>query len=196
MVRVLDAAASQLSLIGARIEEVSLPDYAVFEACASVVLHAEALAAHSALLRESSAGYGRLAFQSLMSGVFLSEADVELAHSVRATLTEALQDRVFGQFDALLTANTLATAPAFASFDGQRAVWTPMRTIPFNLTGHPALAVPAGFIGGLPAGMQIVGRLFEEATICRIGHAFEQATDHITARPPVPAGERDAQATF
>lgn len=196
MVRVMDAAASQLSLLGARIEEVSLPDYAVFEASASVILHAEALAAHSAPLRERSADYGRLAFQSLMSGVCLSEADVELARSVRSTLTEALQDRVFNRFDALLTANTLATAPAFSSFDGKRAVWTPMRTIPFNLTGHPALAVPAGFIGGLPAGMQIVGRPFGEATICRIGHAFEQATDHSTERPPAPMGGSYAQASF
>jgi aspartyl-tRNA(Asn)/glutamyl-tRNA(Gln) amidotransferase subunit A len=59
-----------------------------------------------------------------------------------------------------------------------------MRTMGFNLTGHPVLVVPAGFHRGLPIGMQIVGRFDEEAVICRIGHAFEQSTDHSAQRPP------------
>ncbi len=41
----------------------------------------------------------------------------------------------------------------FADFDGERGVWTPMRTLPFNLSGHPALAVPIALLNGVPAGM-------------------------------------------
>ncbi len=74
----------------------------------------------------------------------------------------------------------------FADFDGGRGVWTPMRTLPFNLSGHPALAVPIALLNGLPAGMQIIGKIFGEAQICRIGHAFEQATDFAALRPPEP----------
>jgi len=48
-----------------------------------------------------------------------------------------------------------------------------MRTLPFNLTGHPALALPIGTSGGLPIGLQIVGRAFDEAQVCRAGHALE-----------------------
>ena len=57
-----------------------------------------------------------------------------------------------------------------------------MRTLPFNITGHPALSIPCGFDEGLPLGLQLIGRPYDEATLCQIGHAFEQATD-ATARP-------------
>jgi aspartyl-tRNA(Asn)/glutamyl-tRNA(Gln) amidotransferase subunit A len=60
----------------------------------------------------------------------------------------------------------------------------------FNLTGHPVLVVPVGFREGLPIGMQIVGRHDEEAVICRIGHAFEQSTDHSAQHPLRPAPHR------
>jgi aspartyl-tRNA(Asn)/glutamyl-tRNA(Gln) amidotransferase subunit A len=50
-----------------------------------------------------------------------------------------------------------------------------MRTLPFNLTGHPALSLPAGLSGGLPLGVQIIGRAGDEATVCRAGHALESA---------------------
>jgi aspartyl-tRNA(Asn)/glutamyl-tRNA(Gln) amidotransferase subunit A len=83
---------------------------------------------------------------------------------------------VFGRFDALLVANTLTTAPPFAAFDGLEPRWTPMRTFAFNITGLPALAVPIGNArNGLPMGMQIVGKPFAEAMICRIGAAYEAA---------------------
>ena len=59
-----------------------------------------------------------------------------------------------------------------------------MRTLPFNVTGHPVLALPVGFAGGLPMGMQIVGKACDEAQICRIGAAFEGSTDHSVQRPP------------
>ena len=59
-----------------------------------------------------------------------------------------------------------------------------MRTLPFNVTGHPALSVPAGFAGGLPLGLQVIGRHGDEAGIVRVAAAFERATDH--GAVPVP----------
>ena len=57
-------------------------------------------------------------------------------------------------------------------------------TLPWNLTGLPALSVPCGFTSaGLPAGLQVVGRPFDEATLFRIGHAYEQATPWHRQRP-------------
>ena len=50
-------------------------------------------------------------------------------------------------------------------------------TSPFNASGHPALSLPCGFTsGGLPLGLQIVGRAFDEVTVLRAGHAYEEAT--------------------
>jgi aspartyl-tRNA(Asn)/glutamyl-tRNA(Gln) amidotransferase subunit A len=62
-------------------------------------------------------------------------------------------------------------------------------TMPTNATGQPAISVPAGFTSaGLPIGMQIVGRPFAEARICRIGHAYEQAARWIDRRPALTQG--------
>lgn len=186
-VAAMDAAASELSLLGARIEEVSLPDYALFEAAGAVILQAEALAVHADHLRSHPERYGRLAFQNLLTGLVLDDADVATAKAAAAELRRRLQADIFARFDAMITINTLTPALPFSAFDGLTSVWTHMRTFPFNVTGNPVLALPAGFTRGLPLGMQIVGRHGDEAGICAIGHAFERATDHSAQRPPALA---------
>jgi len=62
--------------------------------------------------------------------------------------------------------------------------WTPF-SYPFNLTQQPAASVPCGFTSkGLPAGLHLVGRMFDDRTVLRVSHAYEQATDWHKARPP------------
>jgi aspartyl-tRNA(Asn)/glutamyl-tRNA(Gln) amidotransferase subunit A len=59
-----------------------------------------------------------------------------------------------------------------------------LQTMPFNVTGNPVLAIPTGFSKtGLPLGMQIVGRAFDEATVLRVGAAYETAAGWIHKRP-------------
>ena len=56
----------------------------------------------------------------------------------------------------------------------------------FNLSGHPAASIPCGFTaGGLPVGLQIVGRPFDEATVLRVADAYQRATDWHRRRPPI-----------
>ena len=184
VIAAMDDAASALSLCGARIEEVEMPDYDLFEAAGAVILQAEALEVHRRMLAQSPERYGRLAYQNLLTGLAIEPSEVELARRVAADLAQRLQREVFGRFDAMITANTLTPALPFAAFDGVNSVWTHMRTFPFNVTGNPVLAVPIGFSNGLPLGMQIVGRVVDEAGICSIGSAFERATDHSVQRPP------------
>jgi aspartyl-tRNA(Asn)/glutamyl-tRNA(Gln) amidotransferase subunit A len=181
----MDDAVSTLSMQGARIEEISLPGYTLYEAAGAVIIQAEALAVHAELLRTRQDEYGVLAMRNLLTGLTLSEDDVAVARQAAAELARRLQAEVFGRFDTLVTANTLTPALPFSAFDGETAVWTHMRTLPFNLTRSPVLALPIGFSGGLPLGMQIAGRLGDEAGICAVGHAFEQATDHSVQRPPI-----------
>ena len=61
-------------------------------------------------------------------------------------------------------------------------------TYPWNLTGLPALSVPCGFADGLPVGSQLIGRPFDEASILRVGHAYQEATHWHEMRPPNPVG--------
>lgn len=184
LIRAMDEAASTLSLLGAEIRLISLPDYALYEAAASIILHAEALEEHRALIRDHAADYGRPTLQCLAFGAALDPEDVAKAREAQARLTAEMLAAMEG-CDLILTATTLTAALPFSAFDGEKAVWTPMRTIAFNLTGQPALSLPAGFENGLPLGLQLVGRAGDEDLLCAVGHAFERATDHSVQRPPL-----------
>ena len=182
VLQAIDDAASALSLAGARIVEVPMPDYALMEAVGAVMIHVEALRLHAASLRARGALWGRMATQTVQAGAVLTEGDLAAAVALLPSLTSGV-DQALNGCDVLITAVTLTAAPPFAAFD-KGAVWTPMRTLPFNVTGHPALSVPAGFIGRLPVGLQVIGRHGDEAGILRVAAAFEAATDH--GAVPVP----------
>ena len=178
----MDDAAAQLSMLGASIALIQLPDYPAYEAAGSVILHAEALAQHRDLMRDHLARYGRPVLQCLAFGAAIDSEDLAAARAAQTSLRAAMLAAIEGH-DLIITATTLTPALPFAAFDGEKAVWTPMRTIALNVTGQPVLSVPIGFDGGLPLGMQIIGRHGDEDLICAAGHAFEQGTDHSVQRP-------------
>lgn len=179
----VDAAASQLSLLGARIEEIALPDSDLFEAAGAVIIHAEAFALHRKQLARSGDRYSRKVFQNIASGLCLARDDLERARRAGALLRDEIDRAAFSRVDVVLTASTLTSAIPFAEFETEVARWTQMRTIAFNVTGHPALAMPCGFAAGLPLGLQLVGRASDEATLCQVAHAYEQASDVLAVRP-------------
>ena len=62
-------------------------------------------------------------------------------------------------------------------------------TVPINLAGIPAISVPCGFSNGLPLGLQIIGKHYDEATLYKVAHAYEQATDFHTQTPAIWEGK-------
>jgi aspartyl-tRNA(Asn)/glutamyl-tRNA(Gln) amidotransferase subunit A len=103
-------------------------------------------------------------------------------------------DAVLGRFDALLLPATPIPAPrtderavTVEGLSDDPRAWLTRCTRPINLTGHPALSVPCGLTaGGLPIGLQLVGRHFDEATLFRIGVAFESVSPMRERRPTLP----------
>ena len=90
--------------------------------------------------------------------------------------------------DLLLTAAQASEAPPIDKVSKFASLEAPGLTIPFNLTGQPAMTVCTGFgEGGLPVGAQIIGRPFEDAVVLRAGHAFERATTWRQRRPALAA---------
>jgi aspartyl-tRNA(Asn)/glutamyl-tRNA(Gln) amidotransferase subunit A len=179
----LDGAVQDLARLGATIEEVALPDYELFNACGRVILTAEAYAIHEENLRTRPLDYGRFSYQRMMPGAMLSAADLIQALRLRRELADVVA-RILDTHDAIVTANALAPAIRLDAFPPDATMRTPGHTIPFNVTGHPALAVPTGFAAsGLPIGLHIVGRPFDEPTVLRIGAAYETVAQWTARRP-------------
>lgn len=194
----MDEVAAVVAGLGADIVEVKLPEFEWFSAAGRLIMTAEGFAIHERALRERGADFGRYTYQRLMPGAAISAADLIRAQRMRLQLTMTLEREVFSRCDALLCAGCLSPAPRLDAFSKD---WPPADasklTIPFNVTGHPALAVPSGFDReAMPLGFQIVGRAFDEATVLRIGDAYQRATAHPRRRPPLdapaPAGETPA----
>ncbi len=183
----IDAAAETLAGLGAQVEPVELPSYSLFEAAGRVILIAEAYAIHETDLKTRPRAYGRYTYQRIAAGAVLSAADLMQAFRLRMELSAAV-NAVLARHDGIIAATGVSTAPRFDSFGPDASRWAGMLTIPFNVTGHPALALPIGFAAdGLPLGMQIVGRLFDEPTVLRIGAAYEAATGWHEAVPALAA---------
>src|SRR5215469_4613075 len=178
-----EAAVEVLRRLGAGIAEIELPPLALYNATASLITRSEGFAIHEKTLRERPLDYGALARDRLTIGAYVRASDMVQAMRRRLMLVEATNAAMEG-FDAMLLP-TCPDPPAVLGelgpyFDNRR----PMYMRPFNLTGQPALSLCNGFDdSGLPLSLQVVGRHFDEATVLRIGHAYERATPWRKRRP-------------
>jgi aspartyl-tRNA(Asn)/glutamyl-tRNA(Gln) amidotransferase subunit A len=182
----IDAAVQQIARLGAEVEEIALPDFELFNACGRVILAAEAYAIHEKDLLSRPLDYARYTYQRMVVGATLSAADLVQAFRLRRELSVTLNAGILNTFDALITATALGPAPRLDVFPVDVPPRNATLTIPFNVTGNPALAIPTGCSrSGLPLGMQIVGRPFDEPTVLRIGAAYEAAAGWTARRPPL-----------
>ena len=170
----IDRTADQLRSAGAVVEDVALPDYALFAAVGRIIMMAEAFAIHEADMQTRLLDYGEITANRFVLGAAITAADFIHALRARRELTDAVNEAL-SRYDALLTASALTTAPRFDQPTDALSSASPIQTIPFNVTGHPAMSVPVGLgANRLPIGVQIVGRAFDEATVFRIGRAVEK----------------------
>lgn len=184
MVAVMDAAVETITKLGAVVDEIRLPDYELFNACGRIILTAEAYAIHEENLKARPLDFARYTYQRLMLGATIAASDLVQAFRLRRELADLVNTQILGRFDAIVTANGLTPAPRFDEFGADAILKIPLHTIPFNVTGNPALALPTGFArNGLPLGIQIVGRAFDEATVLRIGAAVETVAGFVARRP-------------
>ena len=162
---------------GAEIREVTLPPLAEFHAAGWLILMSEAHAVHEPWLRSRFRDYGEILRERLALAALVTAADYLQAQRRRRQLCRQVA-AAMADLDLLLTAAQPAEAPRIEDVPKFASLETPGLTIPFNLTGQPALTVCTGFgAGGLPVGAQLIGRPFEDATVLRAGHGFERATN-------------------
>jgi aspartyl-tRNA(Asn)/glutamyl-tRNA(Gln) amidotransferase subunit A len=181
----IDRTANQLRGAGATVEDITLPDYALFAAAGRVIMMAEAYAIHEADMRTRLLDYATMTANRFVLGAAIMAADYINALRARTELADAV-NAALSRYDVLLTASALCTAPRFDATVDAMSSASPMQTIPFNVTGHPAMSVPIGLASdGLPIGVQIAGRPFDEAMVFRVSRAVEVVSGWETMALPM-----------
>ena len=207
--KAVEQAAATYRDLGAEIIEVTLPHTAYAVACYYLIATAEAssnlarydgvrygLRAENAenlvdmYMQSRSAGFGAEVKRRIMLGTYALSSGYYDAYYLKAQKVRTLirQDflNAFEKVDALLT--PVAPTPAFALGekvnDPLQMYLSDIYTIPANLAGTCAMSLPCGFsTSGLPIGLQLIGKPFDEATLLRTAHAFEQATEWHKRKP-------------
>lgn len=180
----LEAAVSLLRGEGAEVQDIQLPPLQHFTWAQRVIFHAEAWAVHREWLCSRPQDYAGISRRKLLPGAFLSAGDYVRAQQNRASMIEAV-NRALSEVDLLLTANSMETPSLMDDADEAMRTYSRHARSPFNLTGHPAIALMCGISdGGLPLSMQLVGRPFDEATLLRAARAYERATPWHELHPP------------
>jgi aspartyl-tRNA(Asn)/glutamyl-tRNA(Gln) amidotransferase subunit A len=199
-----------LAAAGARVVEVSLPRLRHAVAAYYLVATAEAssnLARYDGVRyglrapgshdlpglygRTRDLGFGAEVKRRIILGTFALSAGYYDAYYLRAQKVRTLIRRELDE--ALAACDTIATpttpTPAFRlgekTADPLQMYLADVFTVPANLAGLPAVSLPCGLAGGLPVGLQLLGRPFDEATLVRAGAAFQDATRHHELAPPV-----------
>jgi aspartyl-tRNA(Asn)/glutamyl-tRNA(Gln) amidotransferase subunit A len=207
----INAAIKQLESLGAELGEVSLPHTQYGLATYYLIAPAEASANLSRYdgikystsnrepgdnlwdIYERSRGrnFGREVKRRIILGTYALSSGYYDAYYVKAqkvrTLIKQDFDTVFETYDAVVgpTSPTVAFALGAKTQDPLAMYLNDLFTIPTSLAGLPGISVPAGMVGGLPVGLQIIGKALDESTVFRIAHAFEQTTDWHTLRSTV-----------
>jgi aspartyl-tRNA(Asn)/glutamyl-tRNA(Gln) amidotransferase subunit A len=183
-----------LTKLGATVDEVSLPTVPLSGAVFMAICDSDATPAHQGWLRTGPRAYDQATRRRLYTASILPAALYHQATRARARIREEIR-AALDSHDLLLSPTAGTAAPPIAresepvrSKEGAARRFFGYRsyTTPYSLAGTPAISVPCGFTTlGLPIGLQLAGRAFDEPTVLRAAHAFEQATAWHTRRPPL-----------
>jgi aspartyl-tRNA(Asn)/glutamyl-tRNA(Gln) amidotransferase subunit A len=183
----IEAAAAFFKAEGADVRDVTLPGMAEYNACGWLILLAEAWSVHEQWMRRDPGLYGELLRDRLVAGGLLSAGDYLAAQKRRHALIAATLAAT-AEVDILLTASAQGEAPRIDAVPKWAFLEKPNFTMPFNVTGWPALTLCTGFgEGSLPVAMQLIGKPFAEPTVFRAGQAYEKAHAWRAKRPALVA---------
>ena len=214
--RVVQSAIAELERLGAELVEVSLPHTSYALATYYIIAPAEAsanLARYDGVkyglsiqedtlledyLQTRGQGFGPEVKRRIMLGTYALSSGYYDAYYVKAQKVRTLIKRDFDEAFEKVDVIAGPTSPTVAFGIGER-VDDPIQmyladifTIPANMAGIPGVAVPCGFAHGMPVSLQLLGRAFDEATVLRVAHAYEQAAGWSERRPPLDMARADA----
>jgi aspartyl-tRNA(Asn)/glutamyl-tRNA(Gln) amidotransferase subunit A len=185
--RAMDGALDVLRRLGASLEECRVRPLASYFDVKIIIAESEIFSVHQQALMNRPGEFGAdFRSRALPAALFTANDYVQATREHRRMMVE--MEPLYARFDAFVTAG-MGEAPLLSDYRSISFWQKPSLLTAWNVTGQPVLALPNGFgRNGLPLGMQIVGRPFGETAILRIGHAYEQATEWHTRRPPLQPG--------
>ena len=184
--RAMDAAIEVFTKLGARIEDCRTRPMQDSYDTKVVIAESEIYSIHYDNLKARPGDFGRDFLGRVLPACLFQSSDYVQASREHRRIIAEMQP-LYQKYDVLLTAG-FGPAPRLdayktANFWQKTNVFTPS-----NVTGGPSLELPAGFSNGLPLGMQVIGRPFDEVNVLRAGHAYQQATDWHTRHPQLAPG--------
>ena len=185
-------ALSQFESMGAEVREVSFPMFEQSQAISTAVLLAEAAAYYRDIVEKDGDKVYEPVRLRLQAGLFISAADYLRAQQARSLFDRETR-KLLKEVDLLAGPTEPVTAPKLLSgtvIAGEQEIGTvgalTQYTRPFNINGFPAISVPCGFSNsGMPIGLQLAGRPFDETTVLKAAYAYERATDWHKRRPDI-----------
>lgn len=179
----INAALATFRDLGAEIVPVTLSPLYDWHACGTLISLTERATAYDEWARTRLGDFGSRVQERLMLASFVTGVDYVQAVRRRRELRAELQAAMTG-LDVVLTATQPEEAPRIEGMLPWDIARAPGFTMPFNVTGYPAMSICSGFgAGGLPVAIQLVGKPFQEATLLRVADAFEKATPFRDRRP-------------
>jgi aspartyl-tRNA(Asn)/glutamyl-tRNA(Gln) amidotransferase subunit A len=179
----LEEAFAVLRSLGTSLDEVRLRPAQDYYDVKVTIAESELLAVHEQALRTRPSDFGEDFLGRVLPAVLISGRDYVQAQRERRRMLAEMTP-VYANYDVLVTATAGAPAPRLGTWRTIEFWKRASLTTPFNITGGPALAQCIGFSSNrLPLSMQVVGRPFDDATVLRVAHAYEQATPWRTRRP-------------
>ena len=190
----MDAAADVLSGLGARLESVRLRPLQDFLDVKIIIAESEIFAIHQKELLTRPLDFGINFLGQTLAGCLFQGADYVQAQRERTRILAGMEG-LYARYDAFLTAN-VGPAPRLDAYRILSSWQRPNICTPFNVTTGPAVALCNGFTAdGLPLSMQLAGRPFDETTVLKIAHAYEQATPWRSKRPMLTPGREPTAVT-
>src|SRR4051794_12055606 len=185
--RAVDGALEVLRGLGAEVRDLTLAPLQEWHAAGYLILLAEAYAVHEDGLKKHPERYGEIFRDRVVLGAAISAATYLQAVRRRRELIAEIEDAT-RDVDILVSVSQPGEAPRIDAVAKWATSALPSYTLPYNLTGWPAMSVCCGFgAGGLPLGIQLAAKPFEDALLLRVAHAYEQATEWRKTRPKLAA---------
>ena len=181
----VEKALADLESLGARLEEVTIPSLDLAGPANWLIMMSEAFAYHKDNLQSQPQNFGSVVRHRFYLGGLFGSADYVKAQQARSRIRREFAE-VMQRVDLIGCPTMLGPAPLFDSFDPSTVVLGRSFTAPFNETGMPAISVPCGFTeSGLPLGLQLAGRPFEEETVIRAAYTYQQHAGWYKQRPAI-----------